>query len=204
MENNDCVFNITKINDKYIIDLPSDLVSQDTIMITKQYNIDGEYGIGYTSNTHKEFYFDLEDFELINRYRWYEYINPKTGYHSLRARERGSRKTVLMTALLGCKFYDHIDRNPLNCRRDNLRPATQQENTCNRTKMKNNTSGVTGVTWNKKDGVWVATIGVDYERIHLGTFNDKTKAIIARLTAEKQYFGNFAPQKHLYEIYNIT
>lgn len=35
-------------------------------------------------------------------------------------------------------------------------------------------------------------------------FNEKKDAIIARLKAEKQYYGEFAPQKHLYQEYGIT
>lgn len=34
--------------------------------------------------------------------------------------------------------------------------------------------------------------------------DDKIDAIKARLKAEIKYFGEFAPQKHLYEQYRIT
>ena len=36
------------------------------------------------------------------------------------------------------------------------------------------------------------------------SFDNKDDAIKARLIAEKKYFGDFAPQKHLYEKYNIS
>lgn len=39
-----------------------------------QYDLSGEYGIGYTSNTNAEginyFYFDLEDYDKIKKYCW--------------------------------------------------------------------------------------------------------------------------------------
>ena len=34
------------------------------------YDLSGEYGIGYTSNTNKEFYFDLEDYDKIKDHCW--------------------------------------------------------------------------------------------------------------------------------------
>ena len=37
----------------------------------------------------------------------------------------------------------------------------------------------------------------------LGHFDNKDDAIRARLNAEVKYFGEFAPQKHLYEQYGI-
>lgn len=47
-------------------------------------------------------------------------------------------------------------------------------------KHKNNTSGVIGVSWNKVSGTWQAHIG-------LGNFVHKEDAILARMTAEKEY-----------------
>lgn len=169
-----------------------------------KYDLSGDYGIGWTSNTNQEFYFDLIDYNLIKDYYWCEYINTANGYHSLRTNDIKSGKMVLMTTILGCKYYDHIDRNPLNCRRSNLRQATQQENMFNRSKMKNNTSGIIGVSWCKGACKWVANIGVNYQRIHLGYFNNKADAIKARLLAEIEYFGDFAPQKHLFNEYEIN
>ena len=32
------------------------------------YDLTREYGIGYTTNTEEEFYFDLEDYDLIKKY----------------------------------------------------------------------------------------------------------------------------------------
>ena len=35
-----------------------------------KYDLSGEYGIGWTSNTNEEFYFDLEDYDKIKNYCW--------------------------------------------------------------------------------------------------------------------------------------
>lgn len=99
---------------------------------------------------------------------------------------------------------DHIDRNPLNNRKSNLRICTSQENTCNQGLSKINTSGITGVNWTNKDNRWRAYITYKGKRIHLGQYINIDDAIKARLQAEKKYFGEFAPQQHLYKKYGIS
>ena len=165
-------------------------------------NLDGEYGIGWTLNTNKEFYFDLEDYDRIKDLGWIE--TKQRGYSSqLMAHIPGKRKAVRMHVWLGFKGYDHIDRNELNNRKSNFRKATAKENARNGSKRRTNTSGFIGVTWNKNRQKWVAQITVDYKNIGLGYFANKEDAIRARLNAEAKYFGEFAPQRHLYEQYGI-
>lgn len=177
--------------------------------VVKQYNDvelnledeHGLYGIGYCNNTGSKFYFDMSDYDLIKEYCWLENIHK--GYRSLQAWSIGSNGNIVMSNLLGCKYYDHEDRNPLNNRRYNLRPATYSQNTANRDVMKNNTSGITGVSWDKTINKWIVRLQVDHARIRIGNYIDKNDAIVARLLAEKQYFGEFAPQKHLFNEYGI-
>lgn len=167
-----------------------------------EYNFDNEYGIGYCSNTGNEFYFDWEDFDLIKEYCWNEHIKT-TGYHMLEAYDRNNKNIVPMIHVLGLKGYDHKNRNPLDNRRENLRAASQKENVRNKTIQKNNQSGFIGVSYMKNIDRWIARIICDGKRIHLGTFKNKEDAIKERLKAEKKYFGDFAPQQHLFEQYEI-
>lgn len=109
-----------------------------------------------------------------------------------------------MHYLFGCKGWDHEDRNALNNRRCNLRPATKSENARNQSLSKRNTSGVIGISWYKPGNKWRAYIAVEDKFISLGYYFDKDEAIKARREAERKYFGKFAPQKHLYEKYGIT
>lgn len=102
------------------------------------------------------------------------------------------------------KWSDHNDRNPLNNRKDNLRKASYAENTQNHSKRKDNTSGITGVTFNKHINKWQVCININKKRTHLGSFINKEDAIITRLKAEKEYYGEFAPQQNLFEKYNIV
>lgn len=168
-----------------------------------KYDLSGQYGIGWTSNTNQEFYFDLDDYDKIKDYCWNEHILTH-GYHALEAKDYDSKKIIRMQWLIKGKYYDHINRNPLDNRKDNLRQASKNENNQNHKRFINNTSGFSGVNWHKKQNKWHARITVNNKRIHLGYFNTKYEAIIARLQAELKYYGKeFAPQRHLFEEYGV-
>lgn len=167
------------------------------------YDLSGEYGIGYTCNTNTPFYFDLEDYDKIKDYCWSEHIDDK-GYHSLYSRKANSNKHIKFHHILGLFMPDHINHNPLDNRKENLRPATTLENAMNRSKYKNNTSDISGVYWRKDTFKWRSCIQTNNITYNLGSFYNKEDAIKARLNAEAKYFGEFAPQKHLFEQYGIT
>ena len=167
------------------------------------YDLSGDYGIGWTSNTNEEFYFDLDDYDRIKDYCWYSQSH-SDGYCSLETRDPITGKHISMHILLGLKWHDHIDRNPFNNRKENLRPATVQENNRNKSINKRNKSGFTGVRWLARLNKWIADIRIDKKSIHLGVYSNKDDAIRARLNAENKYFGGFAPQRHLFEQYGIT
>lgn len=174
---------------------------------TNIYNLSGEYGIGYTTNTNEPFYFDLEDFDLIKNYCWFEHW-PFPHYRALMANIRlpnGTTKSMRFHQVLGCKGYDHINHNTFDNRRSNLRPCTQHQNTFNARKKKNNSTGIIGVCSQKEcpGKPWRARIMVNRKEILLGTYENFDDAVRARLEGEKKYFGEFAPQKHLFAQYGI-
>jgi len=73
----------------------------------------------------------------------------------------------------------------------------------NRSLQPNNTSGIIGVHLNKNNK-WVAQIMLNRKTNYLGSFSNKKDAVIERLKAEKEYFGEeFAPQRHLFKKYGI-
>jgi hypothetical protein len=82
---------------------------------------------------------------------------------------------------------DHIDGNGENNKIDNLRLVTNQQNSRNFHISKNNTSGHTGVTFNKNANKWLAQITVSGENIYLGIYKDIKKAIKVRKEAEIRY-----------------
>jgi hypothetical protein len=176
------------------------------------YDLSGEYGIGYTFKN-EEFYFDLEDFDLIKDYCWHMgnrgYImctipsiktteNPKTKYDLLFHR-------LVMNCEKQNVDVDHI--NGINTRNDNrkynLRVCQHHENMRNRARCSNNKSGVMGVSFDNTHKKWKSRITCEKIIYNLGSFENKDDAIIARLKAEKELFGEFSGQQHLYKQYNI-
>ena len=170
---------------------------------TNLFDLSGEFGIGWTTNTNQKFYFDLEDYDKIKDYCWYENIGVD-GYHRLHAYIKETKEYKTMAQIVIGDYYDHQDRNPLNNRKSNLRKSNKFQNAQNHNKQRNNKSGVIGVGWHKLSSKWYAEIQVENKDLWLGVYNDKTDAIKARLQAEAKYFGEFAPQIHLFEQYNIN
>lgn len=156
--------------------------------------IDNGYII-HCKNSELVAYIDKEDYELVKNYTWNirDRDNGYSGYKSITTRINGN--TIALCKLITRYDYcDHIDRNPLNNRRNNLREATHTENMRNCSKRKDNTSGYIGVTWNKRVNMWEAQLNINKKCLHLGKFVDKINALKARLQAELQYFGpDFAP-----------
>lgn len=150
------------------------------------YNLHSSYGIGYASNTDEKFYFDLEDYEKIKDYCWsvnddgYMYSKIDDKYvlmHRFIINEKDSEIEV-----------DHFNRNRKDNRKSNLKSVTRQHNNWNKGLQINNTSGITGITWNKKSQKWIAYI----MRKHLGSFNNFEDAVKARKQAEEKHFGEYS------------
>jgi len=178
---------------------------EDTHKRFKKYNqyiFMEDYVIGISGNTDDLFYVDLDDYEKIKHIYWR--VRIKHNMKILFGYNPENRKTVTMHGYLGFKYYDHIDRNELNNRKNNLRKATSMENSRNRSTYSSNKSGVTGVYWDKQTNKWMVQIKVNKKGITIGRFADKDDAIRARLEAEVKYFGEFAPQKYLYGQYGIN
>ena len=55
-----------------------------------------------------------------------------------------------------------------------------------------NTSGTTGVSFNKRDNTWCASIQLNGEKITLAYFSDIKDAIKARHEAEEKYFKEWS------------
>jgi len=88
-------------------------------------------------------------------------------------------------------LLDHIDRDRQNNRISNLRPCTLSQNGINCALRSHNTSGHTGVCWNKKLNKWQGQIMVERKLIHLGLFLEKDLAINAYKEARDKYYPNF-------------
>lgn len=156
-----------------------------------KYDLSGEYGKGYTQKG-EEFIFDLEDYNLIKDYRWsigtagylYSY-NSNTG-------KKISLHRLIMNPPKDM-IVDHINRNPQDNRKINLRICTFAENSKNLSISKRNSTGTIGVGWKNEKSKWYARIMVDGEEKFLGYFSTKEEAIAARYEAELKHYGTFSP-----------
>ena len=86
---------------------------------------------------------------------------------------------------------DHINGDKADNRLVNLRFATTKENAQNSKISSRNTSGIKGVSFNKVNGKWKATIQVDGIRVHLGHFETIEEAQQARVEKANKVFGIF-------------
>ena len=79
-----------------------------------------------------------------------------------------------------------VDGNyePSNCRWVDLSIQS-----FNKRKRIDNTSGKTGVIWNKQRNKWQAMIHKDKKKIHLGFHNTFEEAVISRKDAEMKYYN---------------
>lgn len=86
-------------------------------------------------------------------------------------------------------LVDHVNGDPLDNRRANLRLATPAENAQNRKQHRNNTSGYRGVS--RIGDRWQARISAFGRRIHLGYHDTPQDAYRAYLDAAQTYHGRF-------------
>lgn len=93
------------------------------------------------------------------------------------------------------KELDHIDKNSLNNRIENLRQATRKENACNRGLPKNNTSGYKNVVWNNKSRKWLVRLRIDGKEKDFGYYHDIELAGLVAEEARNKYHKEFV--RHL-------
>jgi hypothetical protein len=79
---------------------------------------------------------------------------------------------------------DHEDHDRANNRLNNLKAANRLGNNRNQSRRSDNTSGVTGVSWDTKRGLWYASIKIDRRTQRIGYFARFEDAVAARAAAE--------------------
>ncbi len=135
---------------------------------------------------------DDEDYDAVSSHGW-SALKTKSGW---RPRATINRKVVylyrfIMRALTGV-YVDHINRNPLDNRRANLRFCTHSQNQMNGVSHKNSTSQYKGVSWQKGGKSWRAQIWVNSKKIHIGCFKNERDAARAYNKKAKELHGQFA------------
>lgn len=140
------------------------------------------------SNEKSRVLIDLDDMHKVKKYKWCLKGN---GYVH-------NGKIHLHRFIMDCQddmSVDHINRNKLDNRKCNLRICTRRQNNFNRGIRNDNTSGIIGVSFDKRRNKWRSRIQVDKKEKHLGYFNTVEEAIRARKQAELEYFGEYRNKK---------
>ena len=78
------------------------------------------------------------------------------------------------------EVVDHRCHNNLDNRKAYLRVSTTKNNTRNEKLAINNTSGVTGVSYEERSGLWHSYIWVDGKTVHLGSEKEITLNFTAK------------------------
>lgn len=134
--------------------------------------------------------FDTEDVERVKNVKWTLQNSSRTAkpHIQVRGRENDTYRMWLMQRyILNMPFVtyrqviDHINRNPLDNRKCNLRVVSQWENMQN----KENEGKVKGVYFIKNRNKYMAEICLNRKRHKLGFYDNYEEALAARLAAEK-------------------
>ena len=135
---------------------------------------------------------DKDDYKWLSRWKW----KYQAGGVRRWASENGKQFNILMhREIMKCPAgmeIDHINRNPLDNRKHNLRITTRQGNCMNVGPMKNRSSKYKGVHWHKKKQRWIAKITKDRKTIHIGTYLNEIYAAGKYDQKARELFGEFA------------
>ena len=82
---------------------------------------------------------------------------------------------------------DHINGNPLDNRRSNLRALSASDNSRNQKDRSDSTTGFKGIHFDRTRGKWMAHMSANGKFKNLGRFDSLEEAKVARLAAESSW-----------------
>jgi hypothetical protein len=152
-------------------------------------------------NTHHPGFFalvDATDEELVMKFTW-RYIRSKqhnTAYAFAKIKRDGKWGNITLHRLLMGDpkgvLVDHINHDGLDCRRSNMRYATNQQNQFNQPKRRGSTSRYKGVHRPKGARFWKVNLRINGRPTYMGTFKTEREAALAYNEFAKQHYGEFA------------
>jgi hypothetical protein len=131
---------------------------------------------------------DEEDYEDAAQFRWHLISGNYVARRRSTAEGRGTE--LLHRRIMRPQpheLVDHINHNPLDNRRSNLRIATKSLNGQNRNPARLiGASGVRGVSWDKANRKWKVFMSIEGRRLHGGRFQnlDDAEAVAIRMRRE--------------------
>lgn len=139
-------------------------------------------------NTGRFVLLDEEDYERLSGYAWLE-----AGGRAYRT-DGAHHRVFMHREILGFPDgeVDHMNRDPLDNRRANLRPATHSQNASNALVRATNKAGFKGVSRDWTTGRWRAELHANKRHVFLGRFGTAEEAARAYDAAARQLQGAFA------------
>ena len=134
---------------------------------------------------------DVEDVQLVSDYAWYK---SHYGYSCNKNNKRGTNimmHRLIMRASEG-EYVDHINRNPLDNRKSNLRICSHQQNCFNKCGNKNTTSKHRGVCWKTREQKWIGEIKCGDTKKYIGSYLSEDDAGRAYDKEAIALYGKFA------------
>jgi hypothetical protein len=144
---------------------------------------------------------DDEDYYWLSQWNW-NAVSIKNKLYVKRSKKKGILKSgikyevflhrVIMKCTDSNLVVDHIDNNPLNNQKSNLRICTKAENNRNTSSHKDSSSKYLGVTYDKARKKWNAQLMVNGKRVLTKRYTTEIEAAHAYDTAAKLHVGQYA------------
>jgi hypothetical protein len=131
---------------------------------------------------------DDADFEWLSAIPWR--ADPVSGRFYAATQPAPIRMHRLIMNAGPGQVVDHINGNPLDNRRENLRLCSHAQNMFNSKKPSTNTTGYVGVIRKRKK--FAAMISINDKSTYLGTFDTAKEAAVYRDKIARQIRGEFA------------
>lgn len=141
------------------------------------------------------FLIDAEDIEIAKRHCWLRHPH---GYARAGTRDAEGRQRGVLLHRLICRttqnapHVDHINGDPTDCRRANLRRCTRAENMRNQRMRADNRSGFKGVGLHAQTGLFRARVRAGGKVLNLGLFVSAEQAAAAAMKAREALHRGFA------------
>lgn len=133
---------------------------------------------------------DDEDYERVLRLKWY-LTKDNQIYHRYSVHGKNKYLAISKFILNTEQCVDHKDRNPLNNQKENLRKATQSQNSSNRVfNSPNKKSRFRGVV--KSRNKWKVEFADNGKKIVVGYFENENAAALVYNEKAKELKGEFA------------
>ena len=132
----------------------------------------------------KKVIIDIEDIEKVQQYKWHLHYRKRDKRFDVCSNQYETRKYLILPRyLMNCPdnmTIDHINRDTMDNRKNNLRICSIFSNNLNKG---NNKSGCVGVCWDKRKKKW----HVMFKEKNLGRYDTFEEAVKVRKQAEKEY-----------------